>query len=90
MSPFAATEVSRSKPGCCYPAIGRTIAVRWKARALFSVALRDLICPPSTVLAAHNHFAGPRHIKVYEFNEHEGGGSVQAVEKVRNLTFLWG
>jgi cephalosporin-C deacetylase-like acetyl esterase len=68
---------------------GMNFAVRCKARPLFSVALRDLICPPSTVFAAYNHFAGRKHIKVYEFNEHEGGGSVQAVEKVRNLTFLW-
>jgi cephalosporin-C deacetylase len=50
---------------------------------------RNLICPPSTVLAAYNHFAGPKHIKMYEFNEHGGGDSFQAAEKVRFLISLW-
>jgi cephalosporin-C deacetylase len=69
---------------------GMNFAVRCRARALFSVALRDLICPPSTVFAAYNCFGGPKEIKVYEFNDHEGGGNFQAVEKVRFLTSLWG
>jgi cephalosporin-C deacetylase len=69
---------------------GVNFAARCKARALFSVALMDLICPPSTVFAAYNHFAGPKDIKVYHFNDHEGGGSFQTVEKVKFLTALWG
>ena len=56
---------------------------RARADALFSVALRDMTCPPSTVFAAFNHYAGlsgasPRtKIEVYPYNHHEGGASVQ-------------
>ncbi len=55
---------------------------RATAPALFSVALRDPICPPSTVFAARNHYgalggAGTPAIEVYEFNQHEGGQGVQ-------------
>jgi cephalosporin-C deacetylase len=69
---------------------GVNFAARCRAQALFSVALMDLICPPSTVFAAYNHFAGPKEIKVYQYNDHEGGGNYQTVEKVRFLTGLWG
>lgn len=41
--------------------------------ALFSVGLMDTICPPSTVFAAYNAWAGEKEIAVYEFNNHEGG-----------------
>lgn len=43
------------------------------ARALFSVALMDEVCPPSTVYAAYHAYAGPKAIAVYPFNNHEGG-----------------
>jgi len=69
---------------------GMNLAARCRARALFSVALMDLTCPPSTVFGAYNHFAGPKDMRVYYFNEHEGGGSYQTVEKIRFLTGLWG
>ena len=68
---------------------GVNFAARCGARALFSVALMDQTCPPSTVFAAYNHFAGPKDIKVYRYNNHEGGGAHQTVEKVRFLTGLW-
>jgi len=58
---------------------------RAKAKALFSVALMDTICPPSTVYAAFNAYAGIKHIESYSFNDHEGGGSFQEREQ---LTFL--
>jgi cephalosporin-C deacetylase len=53
--------------------------------ALFSVALMDLICPPSTVFAAYHHFgtqapdgaAPPTEIAVYSHNGHEGGDEYQ-------------
>jgi cephalosporin-C deacetylase len=48
-----------------------------KAPALFSVALMDPICPPSTVYAAYNNYGGPKQIVEYPFNEHEGGLVVQ-------------
>lgn len=52
---------------------GLNFATRAKARALFSVGLRDETCPPSTIFAAYNHYAGEKEIRVYEFNNHEGG-----------------
>jgi cephalosporin-C deacetylase len=69
---------------------GVNLAARCHAQALFSVGLMDLVCPPSTVYAAYNHFAGPKDIRVYSYNEHEGGGNYQTVEKVKFLTSLWG
>jgi cephalosporin-C deacetylase len=60
------------------------LARRATAPALFSVALMDATCPPSTVYAAFNGWgakavaaaqAGPveRQIDVYRYNDHEGG-----------------
>ena len=45
----------------------------------------DMICPPSTVFAAYNHYAGPKEIEVYPFNDHEGGESIQTELKIRRL-----
>lgn len=50
---------------------------RATAPALFSVAVMDSICPPSTVFAAYHAYAGEKEIAVYEFNDHEGGGPFQ-------------
>ncbi|GAA4365070.1 acetylxylan esterase [Nocardioides caricicola] len=55
------------------------------APALFSVALMDATCPPSTVFAAYHAYAGPKEIEVYEFNDHEGG---QAHHQARQLAWL--
>ncbi|MCZ9880960.1 acetylxylan esterase [Arthrobacter sp. B2a2-09] len=54
---------------------GVNFAKRSTAPALFSVALLDPVCPPSTVFAAHNHYAAASSIEVYPFNQHEGGGA---------------
>jgi cephalosporin-C deacetylase len=57
---------------------GVHFAARGRAPALFSVALEDETCPPSTVFAAFNAYAGPgSSIEVYDFNDHEGGGPYQ-------------
>ncbi|WP_432108851.1 acetylxylan esterase [Streptomyces sp. AA1529] len=54
---------------------GVHFAARGRAPALFSVGLEDPTCPPSTVFAAYNAYAGQdKRIEVYEFNGHEGGG----------------
>lgn len=68
---------------------GVNFAARANAQALFSVGLMDEICPPSTVFAAYNHFAGPKQIKVWHYNHHEGGANYQTVEKVKFLNELW-
>jgi cephalosporin-C deacetylase len=52
---------------------GLNFAARATAPALFSVGLMDLVCPPSTVFAASNHYAGPRDIRVWPYNGHEAG-----------------
>ncbi|MCR2785112.1 MULTISPECIES: acetylxylan esterase [unclassified Microbacterium] len=56
---------------------GVNFAKRATAPALFSVALMDPVCPPSTVYAAFNHYAGDRRIEVYTHNQHEGGQAHQ-------------
>lgn len=61
---------------------GVNFAARARADALFSVALMDEICPPSTVFAAYNHWAGEKAIRVYEFNTHEGGEGFQRLEQL--------
>jgi cephalosporin-C deacetylase len=61
---------------------GVHFAARAKAEALFSVALLDEICPPSTVFAAYNHYRGPKSIKVYPYNNHEGGETYHLLEKL--------
>ncbi|MDY6877236.1 MAG: acetylxylan esterase [Chloroflexota bacterium] len=69
---------------------GINFATRSNAQALFSVGLMDMICPPSTVFAAYNYFAGPKEIKVWQYNNHEGGDVHQTIEKIKFLTDLWG
>ncbi|WP_326701432.1 acetylxylan esterase [Streptomyces sp. NBC_01754] len=69
---------------------GVHFAARGRAPALFSVALEDQTCPPSTVFAAFNAYAHPvKEIEVYDFNDHEGGGPFQqAVQLARLPRFL--
>lgn len=60
---------------------------RAKANALFSVALMDTICPPSTVYGAYNAFAGAsKKIVQYNYNDHEGGGAFQDREQLAWLS----
>jgi cephalosporin-C deacetylase len=59
-------------------------ARRAVAPAHFGLGLRDPVCPPSTVFAAHNHYGAgngrpdrpERSLHVYPFNQHEGGDAV--------------
>jgi cephalosporin-C deacetylase len=60
-------------------------AKRANAPALFSVALRDETCPPSTVYAAFNHYAADKEMMIYEFNDHEGGLSYQKLAQINWL-----
>ncbi|MCU0494913.1 MAG: acetylxylan esterase [Chloroflexaceae bacterium] len=68
---------------------GVQFAARARCQALFSVGLLDEVCPPSTVFAAYNHYAGDKQINVWEYNHHEGGGIYQERAKLRFLTRLW-
>lgn len=74
---------------------GMHLGRRSTAPALFSVALRDDTCPPSTVFAAYNHYGElggepAREIEVYEFNRHEGGQATQVARQLRWLGELLG
>ena len=73
---------------------GVSFARRASAPTLFSVALMDATCPPSTVYAAYNAYgdaaaadgsAVDKDIAVYPFNEHEGGQGVQLARQMRWL-----
>lgn len=61
---------------------GVHFAARTTCPGLYSVALMDDICPPSTVYAAYNAFAGPKSIETYSFNNHEGGGTIHETRQV--------
>jgi cephalosporin-C deacetylase len=61
------------------------LGARASAPALFSVALMDETCPPSTVYAAFHAYGGPKELRVWPFNDHEGGHSFQEAEQ---LAFL--
>lgn len=63
---------------------GVHFAARATAPALFSTALEDDVCPPSTVFAAYNAYAGSsKQIEVYDFNGHDGGGPFQQVSQLK-------
>jgi len=61
------------------------LGARASAPALFSVALMDETCPPSTVYAAFNGYGGPKQLRSWPFNDHEGGHAFQEVEQIAFL-----
>ena len=62
---------------------GVHFAARGRAPALFSAALEDQTCPPSTVFAAFNAWASEaKDIEVYDFNDHEGGQTYQQLAQL--------
>jgi cephalosporin-C deacetylase len=65
---------------------GCAFGPRASAPALFSVALMDAICPPSTVYGAYRTYAGAKEIREYAFNDHEGGQAFHDQERLRWLT----
>ncbi len=67
---------------------GVNFATRATAPTLFSVGLMDDICPPRTVFAAYNHYAGPKQIRIWPYNNHEGGQNYQTLEKIGFLKRL--
>ncbi|MCA0459005.1 MAG: acetylxylan esterase [Chloroflexi bacterium] len=68
---------------------GINLSTRAQAKALFSVALMDDICPARTVYAAYNHYAGEKDIVVYPYNNHEGGEYFQTLEKLNFVRGEW-
>jgi len=65
---------------------GVNFARQARAAALFSVAVMDETCPPSTVYGAFNAYGGTdKRMEEYEFNNHEGG---QAFQERAQMTWL--
>ena len=74
---------------------GVNFAKRATAPSLWSVALMDTICPPSTTYAAFNWYgakalvddaaATEKDMVVYSFNGHEGGDGHQVVKQLEFL-----
>ncbi|MBT0774065.1 acetylxylan esterase [Kineosporia sp. J2-2] len=60
---------------------GVNFARRATVPALFSVALMDATCPPSTVYGAYNAWGGEKSIREWAYNDHEGGQAHQQVEQ---------
>jgi cephalosporin-C deacetylase len=69
---------------------GVNFATRATAPSLFSVGLTDATCPPSTVYAAFNNYAGTKRISVYPYNGHEGGQGHHSLEQLRFFSELVG
>jgi cephalosporin-C deacetylase len=67
---------------------GLHFAARATAPALYAVGLMDDICPPSTVFAAYHHYAGPKQLRVWPYNGHEGGDTFQPEVNLRWLREL--
>lgn len=70
---------------------GVNFAKRATAPTLFSVALMDPVCPPSTVFSAFNTYGSlgetpERAIEIYPYNRHEGGQFFQVLAQLRWLT----
>lgn len=57
---------------------------------LFSVALMDETCPPSTTWGMYNEYRGDKNIVVYPYNGHEGGGFHQFMRQVEWFQGLTG
>jgi cephalosporin-C deacetylase len=68
---------------------GLNFAARAHSPALFSVGLMDDVCPPSTVFAAYNHYSAPKQIRIWPYNQHEGGETFQTIEKIKFLAEIW-
>lgn len=60
------------------------LAERIRCPALFSVGLRDLVCPPSTIYAVYNHLQGTKELAVYPAHGH----AVPEVHLTRRLAWL--
>ena len=52
--------------------------------------MMDQICPPSTCFAAYHRYGGDKEVRVYEFNDHEGGEAHHQLEQLAWLRKLFG
>ncbi len=68
---------------------GVLLGSRARAPGLFSIALMDTVCPPSTQYAAYNSYGGPKECALYHYNDHEGGGAVHQARQIDWLRRRW-
>ena len=68
---------------------GVLLGARARAPGLFSIALMDTVCPPSTQYAAYNAYGGPKELALYHYNDHEGGGAVHQARQIEWLRGRW-
>jgi cephalosporin-C deacetylase len=59
-----------------------------KAPALISIGMHDPICPPDTIFAMRNHYAGSVTTEIYEYNTHEGGSVAHQLVQAEWLSAL--
>jgi cephalosporin-C deacetylase len=65
---------------------GVNFARRATTPVTMSAALMDATCPPSTVFGAFHAYAGPKRIRLWPWNAHEGGGLEDELAALRELT----
>jgi cephalosporin-C deacetylase len=56
--------------------------------ALISIGMHDPVCPPDTIFAMRNHYAGPVTTEIYEYNTHEGGSVAHQLVQAQWLSAL--
>lgn len=59
-----------------------------KCPALFSIGMHDPVCPPDTIFAVRNNYAGTVTTSIYEYNTHEGGSVAHQLIQARWLAEL--
>jgi cephalosporin-C deacetylase len=59
-----------------------------KAPAIISIGMHDPVCPPDTIFAMRNHYAGPVSTEIYEYNTHEGGSVAHQLVQAKWLESL--
>ena len=66
------------------------LVTRATAPALISVGLHDPTCPPETIFAMINNYAGPKTVKTWAYNTHEGGSVEHQLLQAQWLSQLIG
>jgi cephalosporin-C deacetylase len=56
--------------------------------ALISIGMHDPVCPPDTIFAMRNHYAGQVTTQIYEYNTHEGGSVAHQLVQANWLSGL--
>lgn len=56
--------------------------------ALFSIGMHDPVCPPDTIFAVRNNYAGAVTTSIYEYNTHEGGSVAHQLVQAQWLSEL--